>query len=75
MATERLNFRKKKKKKKKTFKNLQNTAKSLGQNSLQNTGANNFTRLCYSLYTHKTSNEGQKTHTPYADTDVLQAFN
>ena len=39
---------------------------------LQNIGLNNFTKLCSSVCTHKTSKEIHRMHTPYADTDVLQ---
>ena len=42
---------------------------------LQNIGSNNFTRLYSSLvFTHKTSHESQKTHTPYAGTEILQTL-
>ena len=37
-------------------------------------GSNNFTRLYSSLFTHKTYKERYRTHTPYADTSVLQTL-
>ena len=37
-------------------------------------GSNNFIRLYSSRFTHKTSQERYRTHTPYADTSVLQTL-
>ena len=39
-----------------------------------NIGSNSFTRIPSSHLTHKTSKERHRTHTPYADTDILQTL-